>query len=548
MAGWSACLKFFRRPVCLLGLAALLAACAPSDSTPARRIPSDTLPPPRFEGNALDLLKPEWHWIDRLHGFTATLRVGWSPTVKGNALIFSNGQTFVIIRAARYESSLHEIVRRWLEELQLIGTPSLRLYQKPFAQGIAVYGAPLQFPAFLLSSAVLAPATRYQTLTFFVPGRHTVLVYTILAPLEANRDEIESALRIVRTLRFLPPEQRIPYRTEAIIDPVYGMPALWVPVPEGFAFTGQVVRADNPQFFYRLEGPGGFLRFDAISIQSYATQSFPGVGQAASIVTWNGQSLTWPQAVLVETPEACAPLLLSLWEMEGMSWTLRGHRIFTAADHPLLRLLAHQLEASSRSSIAMMQMMGTQVQTFIASHLLLAQSAQRMRFATFLSFAFNWAQPGLMSSQSGGVTFPVMRVMEFEDEAHLAELLPIFLGILTGEKINPSWSWRVAQENLARNRIWNQAIKAYADAAQEFETRTHLAWANILSEQTFARDPETGEIFQLDDVGGNFWRDPISGDILAVEPGSDFEEFLQANDWRLLPQSLEGFPEQWRHP
>lgn len=536
-----------RRSILFLGLAFfVLTGCTPSNSTPVQSAQRDTLPPLRFEGSALDLLQPEWTWIDRLHGFAVTLSVGWNPVVKGNALIFSNGQTFVVIRAARYEGTLHEIARRWIEELQLAGTSSLQLFQKTFAQGIAVYGAPLQFPFFLLSSAVLAPATPYQTLTFFVPGRRTVLIYTILAPLEAPRDEIDTALRIVRTLRFLPPEQRISYRTEALVDPVYGIPALWIPVPEGFLLTGQVVRADNPQFFYRLDGPGGSLRSDAISFQSYAAQSFPGVSQTASIVTWNGQSLTWPQAVLIQTPEACAPLLLSLWEMAGMPWTLRGHRVFTAANYPLLRLLARPLEDAWHSSIAMMQMTGTQVHTFIASHLLLAQSGRRTRLASFISFAFYWTQPGIMSSQSGGVTFPIVDVMEFEDEADLAELLPVFLGVLTGKKINPSWSWRVAQENLARNRIWNQAIRAYAEAAQEFETRTHLAWTNILSEQTFAKDPETGEIFQLDDVGGNFWRDPDTGAILATVPGTDFEAFLQANGWRQLPPSLEGFPEQWR--
>jgi len=84
---------------------------------------------------------------------------------------------------------------------------------------------------------------------------------------------------------------------------------------------------------------------------------------------------------------------------------------------------------------------------------------------------------------------------------------------------------------------------------QEFNSRMARAWTNALSDQTYVKDPETSEIFRVHKrvwETGEFWRDPVWGNILSgVERGSELERLLREEGWRPLQQSLEGFPEQW---
>lgn len=49
---------------------------------------------------------------------------------------------------------------------------------------------------------------------------------------------------------------------------------------------------------------------------------------------------------------------------------------------------------------------------------------------------------------------------------------------------------------------------------ETFVSDTNEAWANILGEKIYARDPSTGEVFYLDDVGGTYLRNPETGYIL----------------------------------
>jgi hypothetical protein len=99
------------------------------------------------------------------------------------------------------------------------------------------------------------------------------------------------------------------------------------------------------------------------------------------------------------------------------------------------------------------------------------------------------------------------------------------------------------------NQELNRLVRQILNEQQEFNTRMVKAWTNALSDQTYVKDPETSEIFRVHKrvwETGEFWRDPLWGDILGgVERGSKLEELLKEKGWRQLKQSLEGFPEQW---
>jgi hypothetical protein len=104
---------------------------------------------------------------------------------------------------------------------------------------------------------------------------------------------------------------------------------------------------------------------------------------------------------------------------------------------------------------------------------------------------------------------------------------------------------RVIEENQELNRMVMQML----NEEREFNSRMARAWTNALSDQTYVKDPETGEIFRVHKrvwETGEFWRDPVWGNILGgVERGSELERLLREEGWRPLQQSLEGFPEQW---
>ncbi len=76
------------------------------------------------------------------------------------------------------------------------------------------------------------------------------------------------------------------------------------------------------------------------------------------------------------------------------------------------------------------------------------------------------------------------------------------------------------------------------------------SWANLLSDQTYVRDPSTGEIFRAYKASfdtGTFWRDPVFGGVVgAVERGGRLEEALRQGGWRQLEESLSGLPGTWQ--
>ncbi len=78
-------------------------------------------------------------------------------------------------------------------------------------------------------------------------------------------------------------------------------------------------------------------------------------------------------------------------------------------------------------------------------------------------------------------------------------------------------------------QLYSEAIEAH----QAFTADMNEAWANILGEKLYAQDPSTGEVFYLDDVGGNYLRDPESGTIIGGV--SDYNAAtLQQQGWQPL--------------
>ncbi|MEN2981105.1 MAG: hypothetical protein ABDH20_00340 [Thermus sp.] len=95
-----------------------------------------------------------------------------------------------------------------------------------------------------------------------------------------------------------------------------------------------------------------------------------------------------------------------------------------------------------------------------------------------------------------------------------------------------------------------ERILRWVREQQEFNTWMRQSWANLLSDQTYVRDPSTGEVFRAYKASfdtGTFWRDPVFGGMVgAVERGGRLEEILRQEGWRQLEESLSGLPGTWR--
>jgi hypothetical protein len=123
-------------------------------------------------------------------------------------------------------------------------------------------------------------------------------------------------------------------------------------------------------------------------------------------------------------------------------------------------------------------------------------------------------------------------------------------GVLLGLSLDPRWMALEAERSRTVSRDLTRMVLQMNKEAEEFNSWMSRSWTNLLSDQTYARDPATGETFRLYKQSfdtGAFWREPVFGGVLGgVERGGKLEELLQAGGWRRLEESLSGLPGTWR--
>jgi hypothetical protein len=177
-----------------------------------------------------------------------------------------------------------------------------------------------------------------------------------------------------------------------------------------------------------------------------------------------------------------------------------------------------------------------------------AQSGQLIRQAVINGLLLISQQPDpIAASQDCSLSIMVSFYQFPKDRAD--EAAGIFTGIMSSLYLSPEAALSALERFIRENQELNRMVQQMLNEQREFNTRMAKAWTNALSDQTYVKDPETSEIFRVHKrvwETGEFWRDPLWGDILGgVERGSELEELLKEKGWRQLKQSLEGFPEQW---
>jgi hypothetical protein len=205
---------------------------------------------------------------------------------------------------------------------------------------------------------------------------------------------------------------------------------------------------------------------------------------------------------------------------------------------------------------------------YIYTFLIEAQFNERIRKA--LISANITTMPHSMYSMSLEICLMDTLLSEYD------KIIPIFFGFSTSIGFNGQWIEYEAQRQNTFSRQKNQMVlemnrqnrelnesfmktlyqnnqsTSFSEILREGEEHNSWisrSWSNALSDQTYLRDPDTGELFKVDKKSyedGSYWKNPVSDTIIGnVERNSKLEENLYLEGWKRLEQSLSGLPNTW---
>ncbi len=490
--------------------------------------------------------------VDRLHGFAYMPREGWSAEALGNAILFHDMYHFVLIRAVRHDGNLQKAAKSWIEERKAMETrfSASRYAYKKAGKGIVLVGEGLDYPYALLPMMAVnfglmqkTPPSNYREVTSILPGEKFALVVTFLFPEGTPRSKLDEMTALLRSLRFLPPQQMVKWRTERITDPeAGGMEAATLHVPEGFQFQGTVIRQGTKRLPVMMLQKGDTMaRIDHIDVKSSMLQTGFG-GSGSSLITVNGQSMQIQQPVFAQSEDDVVQLLLALWQGEtGQSWTLKEKK-----QVPLTQEEAQQFAQAQQMGAQTMAAMGAQMVFNPLKFTIMAENGSQRRLALVQgNFGASGRSDWVASSQMGHVSLMVhlwqAPISEFEAS------FALFVGIQHSWRGNPAHALSALERWTIENKQLNDLVRQMTQEHREFNSKMAATWSNLLSDQTYVKDPQTSEISRVYKQSwetGGFWREPVFGDVLlgGVREGSKLEELLKTEGWRRMQESLEGFP------
>lgn len=491
--------------------------------------------------------------VDRLHGFAFTSKEGWVVTLVGNAILFHDTYRFVLVRAVRHDGNLQKAAKAWLAERKAMDEEfrASRYAFKKVGKGVVLVATGLSYPYALLPMMAVnfglsgqIPPSNYREVTSILPGEKYALVVSFLFPEDTPKAKMEEMTAILRSLRFLPPQQMVKWRTERVMDPEAGMEAATLHVPEGFEFRGMVIRQGTKRVpMVWIQKGDKMMRIDHVDVQSSSVQA-GGMGNALSMMTVNGQSTQLPQMVVAGSDDDVIQLVLALWEGEtGQSWTLKEKKNLPFTEEE--KRTYSQMQQMAAQGMAAM---GAQMVVNPIKVSFTAESGSLKREAIVQgNYGGSGRTDWVAASQQAHITITVGMVQapvsEFEQTS------AIFQGVTNSWRGNPAQAISALQRWTAENKQLNDLVRQMTQEHREFNSRMSTAWSNLLSDQTYVKDPQTGEISRVYKQSwetGGFWREPVFGDVLlgGVREGSKLEELLKTEGWRRMQESLEGFPQK----
>ncbi len=477
-------------------------------------------------------------WVrDLLHGYEVQVPSGFSVFCSKGLTVLEKDHLYVAIGAAKALQGLPALTQTIVRQLRHVGGPGAQFYSRQTPRGIEIVGEGLTPPFFLRPILAVSPKPlpeRYRFLGTLFPGQSSVVLTFFWIPEEGEGSAaLDEAREAVASFRFLPASARVPYKEVTLLDPQLGLPFGVLHIPTTATVQGGPFRQGEKYFYrYEVREGAGFYRTDFLDLHTSVV-----MGGGASMLVYNGQSLQ-VQPMLLQRPEEFYPVLLELWQQEtGQPWQAVRDTSFLAP--------VFSLGAPTPVPVQQQRWVGK----------LEARSGQKTRTA-FYDLTISYGATGMGSGQY--TLQAMLRVLEYP-QAQKARYEGIFTGVYTSLQPSPEWSLRAYQafsrtvaENNRRLQEWlrqRQTSSSYSGSggSDDFSSEMARTWSSALSDQTYVRDSESGEVLKVHkkvwDEGG-FWKEPTFGGVYGtVERGSWVEDELRQQGWRPLQESLSGtFP------
>ena len=501
-----------------------------------------------------EILNDEQPFVDLLHGFSVQLKRGWGVKVIVNSIVIKNEQDcYIQVRGVRHNGDLKQVAQRWFSERQMMETGNARFAFRQTGQGIVIVGEGLGFPHFLSPMAAVNAGlmgiplpSDFREVTVILPGKAMALVVSFLFPRGASEETRRQMVEIVKTLKFLPPEEMVGWREEVIIDPEVGMEAVRMHVPKDFEFQGTVaiIGAMRQPIFVIRKGET-IIRHDVISLSTKVIQSGY-MSSGGTILNINGQASQQPQPIFLNEPEDSVKLLSAIWRAATREdWQVV--ETMPLPESEIERMDNERMQREAEQGLAAMGAIA-KYKNFKLAYLM--RSGELVQLGTINGTLLTSQSPHPIAASQGCELSMMVRSVQFREEEH-ERIKGVVSGIVASEYISPQFALSALERFIKEQKALNRMVQEMLREHREFNTRMATAWSNLLSDQTYVKDPQTSEIFRLHKNSwetGNFWREPIFGDVIlgGVGEGSKLEELLKMEGWRRLTESLEGFPEMWK--
>jgi hypothetical protein len=476
---------------------------------------------------------------DLLNGYTAEIPLGWKARNSEYGLIFSKGANFIVIRGKK-TTDQRTIAGLLLEESKRTSpTGYIQTAYKKTSNGFVLYIEDAGYPYYLedpvnVPFMFLMPLPRNYQVVHYVLSQKTVsLIVSLYLPRdgEVYKDEI---VKILSSFAFLPSNERISWQYAKIVEPMNGMTAALMPVPDGFNFGGSVVKQGTKRWFiYSLRrSDGSAIRMDLVDVNSGALSTGFG-GNAYTVLTINGSSSQQPNFICIRGFDDAVALVVGILNAIGEGrWSKVWEKEF-----PI-----------SKEELAISQSVPTipgSVSIRAKGAVLLSSDRGMERLVSISLFGTYRQSPSYVATSincSANMTLTSVQA----PKGKLREVSGIASGVYSNIRVNPEWGLFAYEDFLKTNKDLNRMVMQMQKDSQEFNSWMSKSWANVLSDQTYVRDPSTGEVFRVYKKSwetGEFWREPVFQDVIlgGVKEGSKLQELLQMEGWKKLEESLGGF-------
>jgi len=504
---------------------------------------------------------------DLLHGLIGP--VGhWSYKFRQGLFTFQHNSDYVYLVVRREAGNLETAQQKWKSlAAQFYGQiPAYSLVQK--SEGSAFVASNLPFPHGLDGYAAINagfsgqsyPRVMRETTYFLAQAGGGCHIVSVIEPAQGSSYTAE-ALAYYRSLSWITPAQRIPWQEKPFMDLETGQVVGVIHIPQGFDYQGGLIKHGNTRMpAYQVQKGEQIIRIDHITLQTQALQTGFG-GNAISILTINGQSFQLTNPVLPGNPQEVARFLVSLWQEE----TRQPWQLEASERRALPPRVAQQFRQTHLQAQQYLMTMGAQLQGDAYRLVLRARTGNLLRIIdtqvnnVLYSFQGGWSSASTMGTLN--LTVAVTQSPAASEEWILGAAGGISSSLYIYPKATIAALQRWSQDNQRQNRwILDQyrqkrwVLDQYRQKASstssafsqdDFNSWMSQSWTNVLSDQTYVRDPQSGEVERVYKSSwdeGLFYRDPTFGyTVGGVEQGSRLQEDLEQSGWYQLQESLSGW-------